>query len=334
MTTDPTPTYSGSFKSTISSQIFYIAGIITVVYGLDELPQPCRSVACLWLLHPRLQTKETMTDVASNCINDWNSRSYSNGVGLIAVSFDQRNHGSREVSSLANLTWKKGNERHAQDMFGIYNGTAVDTSLLIDNLSSYIFNKSDDPEIKRHLVLGVSLGGHAAWQVMLSDKRITIGVVIIGCPDYARLMENRARNSNRETSGPNFIGSTDFPKALVNSIKKYDPKAVFFGTDKVQTDPIDAEQKLFRMILDSKLEGKRILSCYGQEDKLVPYHCSEPFMKFLANATKGWYNDGNLNIEERFYPGVGHKFTDEMLMDSVKFLNDSLSCSIGQSDMI
>jgi dienelactone hydrolase len=32
--------------------------------------------------------------------------------------------------------------------------------------------------------MGVSLGGHAAWQVLFNDPRVTAGVVIIGCPDY------------------------------------------------------------------------------------------------------------------------------------------------------
>jgi hypothetical protein len=35
-------------------------------------------------------------------------------------------------------------------------------------------------------VLGVSLGGHAAWQVFFNEPRVTAAVVIIGCPDYIR----------------------------------------------------------------------------------------------------------------------------------------------------
>lgn len=68
----------------------------------------------------------------------------------------------------------------------IYHGTAVDTSLLIDHIGSYILHGPDAPTIDQHLVLGVSLGGHAAWQVLFSDPRVTAGVVIIGCPDYMR----------------------------------------------------------------------------------------------------------------------------------------------------
>lgn len=39
---------------------------------------------------------------------------------MIAVSFDQRNHGSRLVDEVANAAWRQGNERHAIDMFSGY----------------------------------------------------------------------------------------------------------------------------------------------------------------------------------------------------------------------
>jgi pimeloyl-ACP methyl ester carboxylesterase len=68
----------------------------------------------------------------------------------------------------------------------IFHGTALDTTLLIDHLGSYIFHGPEAPSIDQHLVLGVSLGGHAAWQVLFNEPRVTAAVVIIGCPDYMR----------------------------------------------------------------------------------------------------------------------------------------------------
>ena len=113
--------------ASVSKEAFSIAGIITTVYGLEELPSNIREVACLWLLHPRLQTQECMEPIAASTILDWNARLHdgtaSNGQasqGLIAVSFDQRNHGSREVDKLSNEAWRSGNPKHAQDMFSIY----------------------------------------------------------------------------------------------------------------------------------------------------------------------------------------------------------------------
>lgn len=109
----------------VSSETHCIAGILTTVYGLSELQADIHNVACLWLLHPRLQTQKCMQPIASSTIHHWNERSRTRknkdgATGLIAVSFDQRNHGSREVDKLANEAWKAGNERHAQDMFTSY----------------------------------------------------------------------------------------------------------------------------------------------------------------------------------------------------------------------
>jgi hypothetical protein len=109
----------------VSKKVFTISGILTSVFGLDELPPHPSEVSCLWLLHPRLQTQACMDPIAASVIGDWNKRLRENsskepGKGLIAVSFDQRNHGSREVDKIANEAWRGGNERHAQDMFSAY----------------------------------------------------------------------------------------------------------------------------------------------------------------------------------------------------------------------
>ena len=108
----------------VSKKTFCIAGISTTVYGLGELDPRVQGVACLWLLHPRLQTQECMAPLAASTINAWRERKHKlkkeKALGLICVSFDQRNHGSREVDALANEAWRDGNKTHAQDMFSSY----------------------------------------------------------------------------------------------------------------------------------------------------------------------------------------------------------------------
>lgn len=111
----------------ISRKTFSIAGIQTTVFGLDELPSGASEVACLWLLHPRLATQERMVPIATAVIKDWNKRieegragSSRPAKGLIAVAFDQRNHGTRLIDPLCNEAWKQGNPRHAQDMFSVF----------------------------------------------------------------------------------------------------------------------------------------------------------------------------------------------------------------------
>ena len=117
-TPNPLQNTHSSPDATISAKTFHIAGILTTVYGLEEVPASSKSISCLWLLHPRLQTKEIMSNVATTCINDWNQRrTADHKVGLIAVAFDQRNHGDRKVHSLSNEAWRQGNKSHAQDMF-------------------------------------------------------------------------------------------------------------------------------------------------------------------------------------------------------------------------
>lgn len=66
----------------------------------------------------------------------------------------------------------------------VFHGTALDTSLLIDHLGSYILHSPDAPSLDQHLVLGFSLGGHAAWQVIFNEPRVTAAVIVAGCPDY------------------------------------------------------------------------------------------------------------------------------------------------------
>lgn len=153
--------------SPVSKKTFAIAGILVTVYGLDELSCNVEHVASLYLLHPRLQTQTCMEQLAASSIQGWNyrlqqSKTGDTLIGLIAVSFDQRNHGSRQVKKLANEDWRSGNATHAQDMFSVFHGTAVDVSLLITHLSSYIFPTASHT-ITTNLVCGVSLGGHGAW---------------------------------------------------------------------------------------------------------------------------------------------------------------------------
>ncbi|PVH85300.1 hypothetical protein DL98DRAFT_452101 [Cadophora sp. DSE1049] len=320
----------------VSPKTFCIAGINTDVFGLDEISPATKSISCLWLLHPRLQTKEIMASVADSCINDWNQRPASERtVGLIAVAFDQRNHGGRKVHALANESWREGNPTHAQDMYSIYHGTAVDTSLLIDHLGSYIFNGPNDPSITQHLVMGISLGGHSAWQVLFNDPRVTAGIVIIGCPDYINLMTDRARLSKLPTytastpPGAAFLGSSSFPPSLLSTLQKSDPRSILFSSSPIPTSSslTKSQQCQLTPLLSSHLANKQILVCSGGSDKLVPYACSKPFLDFLKEATdqvRGWWKEGGCRVDDRLYEGVGHAFSEGMRRDTVVFVRGVL----------
>ncbi|KAI5257984.1 hypothetical protein E4T42_00776 [Aureobasidium subglaciale] len=335
---DPTP---------VSSKSYTIAGVHTTVYGIDELASSATEVAVLWLLHPRLQVQSIMAPIAAASIHDWNGRSASKSKGLIAVSFDQRNHGTREVNALANESWKKGNPTHAQDMFSIFrsfhvsqigpsrnadstgtDGTAQDTSMLIDFLSSYVFPDSSR-SITKHLVLGISLGGHSTWQCILHDPRITTAVVVIGCPDYKFLMTDRAKKSKLSTwtssEGKAFLGSTDYPQGLCDATDRWDPKSFLVG-DKLQ--PTDDQKKTLRPLIKEKLGGKHILCLSGGKDKLVPYTCSAPFLDWMKSGLDkkdGWFSDQGIVLEDIVDETAGHEYSAKMKVEAVRFISENLA---------
>jgi hypothetical protein len=144
-------------------------------------------------------------------------------------------------------------------------------------------------------------------------------------------MTDRARSSKLDTytksKGADFLGSKDFPQALIASIQKWDPRGLLFGSSEISVNPSESEQQRLREILDARIKGKNLLVCSGGDDKLVPYRCAEPFMQFLKNATKGWYKDGNVYVEDNVYPGVGHAYSEGMVKDTTRFVSDFLAAS-------
>lgn len=333
------------FNPLISIKKYHIAGILVHVLGLSELPADCTSITVLWLLHPRLQNAESMIPLGTLCINSYNATRGDRKEGIIGVTFDQRNHGGRLVDPVSNGSWRDGNERHAQDMFGCFNGTAVDVSLLIDHLGSYIFEDFSDrsaiPEIGRNLVMGVSLGGHAGWQLLFAEERIEGAAIIIGCPDYTAVMTDRARLSKRKTyiqdGGKTFHGSKDFPQSLVDAIQVWDPRGILFGVSEILSNPPvplgPSEAARLMEILDERVKGKNVLVLSGAADKLVPYKFTEPFVRFLEEAVKkgGWWEEAGIKLRNVAYEGVGHEVVGGMVEECVRWVNEIMKGEEGSA---
>lgn len=229
--------------------------------------------------------------------------------------------------SIANArVQNKSNPTHAQDMFGITIGTVLDTQLLITALPGYLFLDSlargapPPPVFDQHLVLGISLGGHSTWQTLFTNPAVTAGVSIIGCPDFLHLMADRAVKSKRASAGEAFVGSADFPPALVAQCTQFDPRGIVFGTRPIIEVPGKDDQARIKAVLDKSVKGKRFLLCSGGADKLVPWRCSETFTRFFVSAAEGWYKDSGLRVDNRVYDGVGHECSDGMVVDAVRFL--------------
>jgi len=150
-------------------------------------------------------------------------------------------------------------------------------------------------------------------------------------------MQGRARRSKLQTAtsdnGASFLGSHDFPKTLISACEKFDPKAILFGTGEILTAPSSSEQEKLRMVLDSKIRGKRFQILSGGADRLVPYDAGRQFLEFFQKATDGWYKDGNVYLENNIYPEIGHTFSEEMRRDAVRFVLDTVK-SLNAADKV
>jgi pimeloyl-ACP methyl ester carboxylesterase len=224
-------------------------------------------------------------------------------------------------------------------------GTARDVSLLIDYLPSFIFPNSER-RVSENLVLGVSLGGHAAWSCLLHEPRISAGVVIIGCPDYVNVMADRARLSklpswtNSDPPGSQFLGSEAFPWSLLDTVRKYDPASLFLsrmdrGSELAPLrnpslpQPSEKEKEALRPLLSRCLAGKKILNLSGGVDKLVPYHAGKAFLTWLkeAIAPGGWFSDDAVVFEDIIDEKAAHEATPKMVNEAVRFISETLATS-------
>lgn len=144
-------------------------------------------------------------------------------------------------------------------------------------------------------------------------------------------MTDRARLSKLTTytqdNGASFIGSTDFPEALITAVGKWDPTGYLFGrTHNIPTaTPSPDEQQRLAPLLNATIKGKRVLVCSGGADKLVPYHAAKPFMDFLKDATRSWWKEGGVYVEDNVYDGIGHAFSEGMAKDAVRFICDTVA---------
>lgn len=122
----------------------------------------------------------------------------------------------------------------------------------------------------------------------LTEPRLSVGIPIIGCPDYLALMDDRAKASGLE------LGPPILPESLLKIIEK--------------ENPTNAAMKGKNMFL-----GKKILVLAGGKDELVPWVFSEPFVKGIEVGEEGVK-------KVVVYPDVGHAFTSSMKEEVANFV--------------
>lgn len=187
-------------------------------------------------------------------------------------------------------------------------GTSKDISYLIDLLPSYLF-PSAEAEIVQWSIAGVSLGGHAAWFSLCAgthtprfapfasslspsaEPRITLGVPIIGCPDYLHLISRRAHASGIAFEPPYA------PQSFVAHVQQHDPPSTPFTAT-------DASNPFY---------NKKVLVLSGADDPLVPWESSDAFVRDLHVGPAGVK-------QVVVYPGVGHACTEEMVKATADFV--------------
>jgi len=273
----------------VSKRVIAVGGIWVNVFSRSEsssLPP-----AILFFLHGRQQSAE---QYESECHKLFSTlHSLANGLrpskNLIVVTLDQRNHGTRLIDGHLNNIWELSNpadhnENHAIDMYAIQMGTARDVSYLIDFLPAYLFPRGVpgfEGDIE-WLVAGISLGGHASWIVLRNDPRVKVGIPVIGCADYLKLMKVRAEQAGVELQSPVF------PEHMLTLIAQYDPASA--PHQAVRGNPF----------LD-----KKILVLSGGKDQLVPF---EPTREFFEKLHVGDRGVKAIVIE----PEAGHQYTELM----------------------
>ena len=215
----------------------------------------------------------------------------------------------------------------------------MDTSHLLHYLSSYIFPSSSH-HILFNIVCGISLGGHAAWQSFVHEPRVNAVVSIIGCPDYMTLITDRARLTKLASyvqstpPGTSFIGSKDFPLPLVEAIEAYDPASRILNTaaptdgrDFFNREPNNCEKESLRPFMQQAFQGKSLLNLSGGDDKLVPYRCSNTFLRWLERAVgpSGYFPECDLIMKDIVFEHVGHAMTPDMARAVDHFVIETLS---------
>lgn len=132
------------------------------------------------------------------------------------------------------------------------------------------------------------------------EPRLSIGIPIIGCPDYFTLISDRAKAFNVPLDNPKF-----FPDSLWKIINSSDAAATEYRVGDESKNPF---------------VGKKILVMSGAADKLVPWDASR---EFVENLNVGETGVKRVMVQE----GAGHECTPEMIGEMSHFLHEQLKFS-------
>ncbi|KAG0700568.1 Alpha/Beta hydrolase protein [Suillus ampliporus] len=285
-----------------SKQTLLVGGLVVDVYSHPSATDPTTPIHALFFLHGRYGSAQRpyVIDTIKTIVNYGSGGASPRKKDLIVVAFDHRNHGTRLVNKQRNLEWsedpRKNNDQHAVDMYTIRTGSAQDVSFLIDHLPSFLY-PSGQRTIVEWGMGGIDIGGLSTWTALSREPRLTVGISIIGCPDYTKLISQRAASSGVPFKPPYY------PDSLKAYVDANDPAKL----------PYRAKDR------PNPFLGRKILVISGAEDTLVPWVAS---VEFVQNLEVG--EDGIKQVV--LLEGVGHKTTPRMQREAglfvKKWLND------------
>jgi len=285
-----------------SKQTLVVAGLNVDVYSHLSATDPNIPVHALFFLHGRgcsTQHRDVTTTVKAIFDVTYGSDASPKKKDLIIICFDHRNHGTRLVDMQRNLGWGedpvKSNDQHAIDMYTIQTGSAQDVSFLIDHLPSFLY-PSGQRTIVEWGIGGVSLGGHSTWIALSREPRLKVGIPIIGCPDYTKLISQRAERSGIPLKPPYYP----------DSFRAY-------------VDANDPAKRSYRAKDESNpFLGRKILVLSGAKDTLVPWVAS---VEFVQNLEVGEEGVKRFLLEE----GAGHECSPRMQREAGLFVTEWLN---------
>ena len=135
--------------------------------------------------------------------------------------------------------------------------------------------------------------GHTSFYTNCSlEPRVTVGIPIIGCPDYLPLISARAKGSS-VPFGPPY-----FPNTFLSLLDCLEPAS------KDHYKSLNAANPFLH---------KKILVLSGEKDTLVPWTASKNFIDNLEVGS---------GVEKVvIVPDIGHEYTKEMVIEMAQFLS-------------
>ncbi|CZR58720.1 uncharacterized protein PAC_08612 [Phialocephala subalpina] len=283
-----------------SKRELVIGGVKIYIYGVDELKRTSGGeIGVLYLAHMRTKTYLVTEAIAHEVLHRYRTDGRKKKYELIAVTMDMRNHGEREVSRQANLTWKDGNENHAMDLLSTISGSAQDFKLILDYLPTYF------PQFTHfhNIMLGMSLGAHTSYRIAsLAPGQIEGFAIVVGCPNISSLLLTRLgidpASLNTTAAELGEVSYDELENIMNKSQRRRWPRALS-----------DSIREGDRKVYEEFPTDLPMLICNGKQDPLVPtFHTADWLEKRRQNGL----------IEEdmvKFFvqDNTGHSCTKEMV---------------------